>query len=66
MVMKAAALKLVRVQIDQLAKEVTVVWMAPKVLSNERIDVMLNKFTEWETGVKDVETFIHSNWKIKA
>lgn len=66
MVMKAAALKLVKVDIDQIAQQVTVIWMAPKVLSNERIDVMLGKFKEWETGIKDVEAFINENWKIKA
>ncbi len=66
MVMKAAALKLVKVEIDQIAQQVTVTWIAPKVLSPERIEVMLNKFEEWETGVKDVEKYIHENWKIKA
>lgn len=66
MVMKASALKLVRVEIDQLNQEVSVAWIAPKVLSSERIDVMLNKFQEWEAGVKDVETYIQENWKIKA
>ena len=34
MVMKAAALKLVRVEIDQILQNVTIVWMAPKVLGN--------------------------------
>jgi hypothetical protein len=34
MVMKAAALKLVRVEIDQISQNVTIVWMAPKVLGN--------------------------------
>jgi len=65
-IMKASALKLVRVEIDQLNQEVSVAWIAPKVLSSERIDVMLNKFQEWEAGVKDVETYIQENWKIKA
>lgn len=66
MVMKAAALKLVKVEIDQIAQQVTVTWIAPKVLSTDRIEVMLNKFEEWENGVKDVEKYIHENWKIKA
>lgn len=66
MIMKASALKLVRVEIDQLNQAVAVTWMAPKVLSSERIDVMLNKFQEWEAGVKEVETYIHENWKVKA
>lgn len=66
MVMKAAALKLVKVQIDQIQQTVTITWIAPKVLGGERIEVMANKFQEWENGVKDVEAFIDSNWKIKA
>ena len=66
MVMKAAALKLVRVEIDQLNQEVAVNWIAPKVLSNERIDVMLSKFQEWQAGVKEVETYINTNWKAQA
>ena len=54
MVMKAAALKLVKVQIDQIQQVVTITWIAPKVLGAERIEVMTNKFQEWETGVKEV------------
>lgn len=42
--MKAAALKLVRVEIDQIAQEVLIKWVAPKVLGNDRIETMLNKF----------------------
>ena len=41
------ALKLVKGSIDQLRKEVTVSWVAPKVLENERVGTMLKKFEEW-------------------
>ena len=44
MIMKAMALKLVKGSIDQVRAEVTVGWVAPKVLENERIGTMLNKF----------------------
>ena len=44
MVMKAAALNLVKVQIDQIQQEVLITWVAPKVLGSEKITTMLNKF----------------------
>ena len=54
MIMKAMALNLVKGSIDQLGGEVTITWVAPKVLENERIGTMLKKFEEWEDGVKGV------------
>ena len=54
MVMKSMALKLVKGSIDQLKREVTVSWVAPKVLEKDRISTMLKKFQEWEEGVKGV------------
>jgi len=42
--MKAMALGLIRGSIDQLNEDVTVSWIAPKVLESERIGVMLKKF----------------------
>lgn len=47
LVMKSMALKLVKGSIDQVRAEVTVSWVAPKVLENERIGTMLKKFEEW-------------------
>lgn len=44
MVMKAMALNLIKGSIDQLTEDVTVTWVAPKVLESERISVMLKKF----------------------
>ena len=44
MAMKSMALKLVKGSIDQIKKEVTVSWVAPKVLENERVGIMLKKF----------------------
>jgi hypothetical protein len=34
MIMKAMALKLIKGSIDELAREVTISWVAPKVLEN--------------------------------
>ncbi len=51
MVMKAMALNLVKGSMDQLAKEVTVTWVAPKVLGKQRMAIMLNKFEEWSSGI---------------
>lgn len=34
MVMKAAALNLVKVEIDQINQQINILWMAPKVLGN--------------------------------
>ena len=58
MVMKSMALQLVKGSIDQLRGELTVGWVAPKVLENERVGTMLKKFEEWEDGVKGVEGLI--------
>lgn len=58
MVMKAMALGLVRGSIDQIKKNVTITWVAPKVLETQRIATMLGKFEEWETGVRGVESLI--------
>lgn len=54
MVMKSMALKLVRGSIDQINQDVTITWVAPKVLEADRISTMLKKFEEWEEGVKGV------------
>lgn len=51
MVMKSMALGLIKGSIDQLNQDVTVTWVAPKVLESERIEVMLKKFQEWDQGV---------------
>lgn len=42
--MKAMALKLVRGSIDQISQDVTITWVAPKVLEADRISTMLKKF----------------------
>lgn len=47
MVMKSMALGLVRGSINQTAANVTVSWVAPKVLELARISTMLGKFQEW-------------------
>jgi 26S proteasome regulatory subunit N9 len=44
MVMKAMALGLVRGSINQIRSEVTITWVAPKVLETQRISTMLGKF----------------------
>ena len=44
MVMKSMALQLVKGSIDQIKGEVTVSWVAPKVLENDRLGTMLKKF----------------------
>jgi 26S proteasome regulatory subunit N9 len=51
MVMKAMALGLIKGSIDQINQDVTVNWVAPKVLEKSRIEVMLKKFQEWDQGV---------------
>lgn len=61
--MKAMALGLIKGSIDQLNQDVTVTWVAPKVLESERIEVMLRKFQEWDQGVENVYTQIKSNLK---
>lgn len=64
--MKAAALKLLSVSIDQISQQVQITWIAPKVLGSDRIEIMLNKYEEWQNGVRDVQTYIDQNWKIRA
>lgn len=64
--MKAAALKLLTVSIDQISQQVQITWIAPKVLGSDRIEIMLNKYEEWQNGVRDVQTYIDQNWKIRA
>jgi len=63
MVMKAMALNLVKGTVDQVTNEVTITWVAPKVLGKEKMGVMLKKFEEWETGVGNVQNFITDNWQ---
>jgi 26S proteasome regulatory subunit N9 len=58
MVMKAMSLGLVHGSINQINRDVTISWVAPKVLEAQRISTMLGKFEEWETGVKGVEALI--------
>lgn len=64
--MKAAALKLLIVSIDQISQQVQITWIAPKVLGSDRIEIMLNKYEEWQNGVRDVQTYIDQNWKVRA
>jgi 26S proteasome regulatory subunit N9 len=56
--MKAMALGLVRGSINQIKNNVTITWVAPKVLETQRIATMLGKFEEWEAGVRGVEGLI--------
>ena len=58
MIMKAMALELVKGSIDQLKQQVTISWVAPKVLEVARVGTMLHKFEEWEDGVKKVQEMI--------
>ena len=55
MVMKAMALGLVKGSIDQIRREVTVSWVAPKVLEKQSIETMAGKFNQWYQGVLQVE-----------
>lgn len=64
MVIKAMALGLIKGLIDQLTEDVTVTWIAPKVLESERIGVMLRKFEEWDEGVEKVYTMVKGNFKL--
>ncbi len=64
MVMKAMALGLTKGLIDQLNEEVTISWIAPKVLESERIRVMLGKFEEWDQGVEKVYNMVKGNFKL--
>ena len=52
------ALKLVKESIDQLTQDVTITWVAPKVLEPQRIGVILKKFKEWDQGVDKVQIMI--------
>lgn len=60
MVMKAMALGLVKGSIDQIRREVTVSWVAPKVLEKHNIEIMASKFTQWHQGVHQVEQTLKS------
>ncbi len=64
MVMKAMALGLTKGLIDQLNEDVTISWIAPKVLESERIGVMLGKFEEWDQGVEKVYNMVKGNFKL--
>jgi 26S proteasome regulatory subunit N9 len=44
MTMKSMALELIKGSINQIRQEVTVTWVAPKVLEMNRISTMLGKF----------------------
>lgn len=57
------ALGLVKGSINQIKSEVTITWVAPKVLEAQRISTMLGKFEEWESGIKGVEELVK---KVKA
>jgi 26S proteasome regulatory subunit N9 len=50
-VMKAMALGLVRGRIDQVAKEVAVAWVAPRLLDQEGIALMAQKYRHWSQEV---------------
>lgn len=64
MVMKAMALGIIRGSIDQINEDVTVTWIAPKVLEKERIGVMVQKFEEWDEGVQKVYDMVKGSFKI--
>jgi len=58
MAMKAMALELIKGSINQIKQEVTITWVAPKVLEMNRIATMLGKFEQWEDGIKKVEDMV--------
>lgn len=51
-VMRAIALELIKGSIDQLHKTVTISWVKPKVLEQNRIKVMESKFDQWSHGLQ--------------
>lgn len=63
MVMKAAALDLVKVSINEIEQSVTVNWVKPKVLNNEKLGVMIEKFQKWEDGVESIRKYLVDNRK---
>ena len=55
LVIKAMSIGLVRGQIDQVDQTVAIDWVQPRVLSKDKIKVMLDKLGQWKTHCE--ETF---------
>lgn len=52
--MKAMALELVKGKIDEINQTVTISWIIPRVLDDDSISVMKEKFERWNNDLKDM------------
>jgi 26S proteasome regulatory subunit N9 len=63
LVMKAMALGLVKGEIDEVDKQVSVSWLQPRVLDNARVSLLHNRLTEWRHTVKHVLSYLEEQSK---
>lgn len=60
MIIKAMSLDLLRGSIDEVNQLVSVSWIQPRVLNKERIATMRTKFTDWQSGLGELLTFVEA------
>lgn len=58
MIIKAMSLDLIRGQIDEVAQNVEVTWIQPRVLDKSRISQMKEKFQGWQQSVDTLLTSV--------
>jgi len=61
LLMKALALKVIRGQIDQVAQQVRLQWVAPRVLDKGQIKALQERLTVWQNDVEQTTIFVENN-----
>ncbi|EGR29550.1 26S proteasome protein, macropain, putative [Ichthyophthirius multifiliis] len=54
LLIRCMAYGLVKGMINEIKQQVTISWMIPRILDNQRIEVMKNKFNEWSFVMKNL------------
>ncbi|OMJ89152.1 hypothetical protein SteCoe_8781 [Stentor coeruleus] len=63
LMMKAMALGLVKGEIDEVDKIITVNWLQPRVLDQSRISTLNSRLTEWKKTIKNVLSHLEDQSK---
>jgi len=61
LLMKALALKVLRGSIDQVAQQVRLTWVAPRVLDKSQIQALQDRLAAWQDDVEQTAIFVENN-----
>jgi 26S proteasome regulatory subunit N9 len=61
LLMKALALKVIKGNIDQVANDIRITWVSPRVLDKEQIQKVQERLTVWQGDVEQTTQFVETH-----